>query len=185
MARVSLIEESAHPELAESIAALRSGRRGALINVYRLLLHSPDIAMGWFELLNAARFKTQIDDPTREIVIIRVAILNAVDYVLDQHVPKLALESGLTLEQCAAIRDWPASDVFSETQRAVLAYTDAMTLEVSVPDSVYAEIARVYDERQIVELTVLVAAYNMHTRVLQALKIDPETHHKPRDPSHA
>jgi 4-carboxymuconolactone decarboxylase len=178
MARVSLIEESAHPELAAPIAALRSGRRGELINVYRLLLHSPDIAMGWFELLNAARFKTEIDDRTREIVIIRVATLNAVEYVINQHVPKLALESGLTLAECAAIRDWQASDAFGEVERAVLAYTDAMTENVRVPEPIFAEIARFYDERQIVELTVLVGAYNMHTRVLQALDIDPEMHHR-------
>lgn len=178
MARVSLIEESAHPELAEPIAALRSGRRGELINVYRLLLHSPDVAMGWFGLLNAARFKTEIDDRTREIVIIRVAILNAVEYVINQHVPKLAVESGLTLAECEALRDWRASTAFSETERAVLAYTDAMTVDVRVPDAIFADVARFYDERQTVELTVLVGAYNMHTRVLQALNIDPEAHHQ-------
>lgn len=177
MARVSLIEESAHPELAEPIAALKSGRRGELINVYRLLLHSPDIAMGWFELLNAVRFKTEIDDRTREIVIIRVAILNAAEYVLNQHVPKLALESGLTLAECDALRDWRASTAFSDAERAVLAYADAMTVDVRVPDAIFAEVARFYDERQTVELTVLVGAYNMHTRVLQALKIDLEVPH--------
>jgi len=179
MARVPLIEESAHPELAEPIAALRSGRRGELINVYRLLLNSPDIAMGWFELLNAVRFKTEIDDRTREIVIIRVAILNAVEYVINQHVPKLALESGLTLAQCDALRDWRASDSFSEIERAVLAYTDAITRDVDVPDAIFADVARFYDARRIVELTVLVGAYNMHTRVLKALDIDPEPQRRP------
>lgn len=179
MARVSLVEESAHPELAGPITALRSGRRGELLNVYRLLLHSPDLAMSWFELLNAVRFKTEIDDRTREIVIVRIAILNAMDYVLNQHVPKLALESGLTLAECYAIRDWRASDAFGERDRAVLAYTDAMTVDIDVPDAVFADVARFYDERRIVELTVLVGAYNMHTRVFQALKIDPEAHHQP------
>ncbi len=38
MARVSLIEEQDHPELAELIGKIRAGRRGALINVYKLLL---------------------------------------------------------------------------------------------------------------------------------------------------
>ena len=179
MARVSLIEETAHPELAEPIAALKSGRRGELINVYRLLLHSPDIAMGWFELLNAVRFKTAIDDRTRELVIIRVALLNDVRYVINQHIPKLALEAGLTLAQCAGLRDWPASTEFTPAERAILAYTDAMTNDVRVPDDVYAAVAALYDERQMLELTVLVAAYNMHTRVLEALKIDPEAHHAP------
>jgi alkylhydroperoxidase family enzyme len=178
MARVPLIAEADRPELAGAIAALKNGRRGELINVYRLLLHSPDVAMGWFELLNAVRFKTQIDDVMREIVIIRVAILNDVRYVIGQHIPKLALDAGLTLAQCDAVRDWRASDAFTAEQRAVLAFTDAMTVDVRVPDAVYDGVAAFYDERQMVELAVLVGVYNMHTRVLQALNIDPEPHHK-------
>ena len=179
MARVSLITEEEHPELAGPIAALKNGRRGELINVYRLLLHSPDVAMGWFELLNAVRFKTGLDDRTRELVIIRVALLNDVKYVIGQHIPKLALEAGLTLEQCDALTDWETSDAFSAHERAVLAFTDAMTQSIRVPDDVYATLADFYDERQMVELTVLVGVYNMHTRVLETLRIDPEAHHRP------
>jgi hypothetical protein len=41
MARVSLIEPAEHPELAPIIEKIRSGRRGTVINVYKLLLHSP------------------------------------------------------------------------------------------------------------------------------------------------
>ena len=44
MARISYIEEKAHPELAELIGKVRSGRRGTLINVYKLLLHAPPLA---------------------------------------------------------------------------------------------------------------------------------------------
>jgi 4-carboxymuconolactone decarboxylase len=178
MARVALIAEADHPELAEPIALLKNGRRGELINVYRLLLHSPELAIEWFELLNAVRFKTGIDDITREIVIIRVAVLNDVRYVINQHIPKLALDAGLTLAQCDAIRDWQTSAAFTPVQRAVLAFTDAMTVDIRVPEPVYAAVSACYDERQMVELSVLVGAYNMHTRVLQALNIDPEAHHQ-------
>ena len=44
MARISYIEEKAHPELAELIGKVRAGRRGTLINVYKLLLHAPPLA---------------------------------------------------------------------------------------------------------------------------------------------
>jgi alkylhydroperoxidase family enzyme len=50
-----------------------------------------------------------------------------------------------------------------------------MCKDVTVPDAVYAEVARHFNERQIVELTVLIGAYNMNTRVLKALEIDPQT----------
>src|SRR3954471_15976766 len=106
MARISLIEEDGHLELADLIGRIRGARRGRLINVYKLLLHSPALAETWFEHMNAVRWKTSLDGKLRELVIIRVAILNRVDYVLGQHVPKLALAEGLTLEQCDALADW-------------------------------------------------------------------------------
>jgi AhpD family alkylhydroperoxidase len=174
MARVSLIDEEDHPELAGLVARIRGARRGSLINVYRLLLHSPTLAETWFEHMNAVRWKTSLDGALRELVIIRVAILNRVDYVLNQHVPKLALAEGLTLEQCEALADWRGSRLFTDAQRAALAYADAMTRDAAVPDAVHAELRRHFDERQVVELAVLVGAYNMHTRVFAALQIDPE-----------
>jgi alkylhydroperoxidase family enzyme len=49
-----------------------------------------------------------------------------------------------------------------------------MTRDIDVPDEVFAELRKHYDERRTVELTMLIGAYNMLSRVLQALKIDPE-----------
>jgi alkylhydroperoxidase family enzyme len=43
-----------------------------------------------------------------------------------------------------------------------------------VPDALWAGVRRHFSERQAVELTVLIGTYNMHTRVLGALQIDPE-----------
>ena len=63
---------------------------------------------------------------------------------------------------------------FSERERAALAYADVMTRDIEVPDSIYDEVARHFNDRQIVELTVLIGAYNMNTRVLKALEIDPQ-----------
>src|ERR1700758_4875362 len=90
MARVSYIEEQDHPELAELIGKVRAGRRGTLINVYKLLLHTPGLAACWLDLISAARFETALDGRLREIVIIRVGYLNRTDYVVRQHVPALA-----------------------------------------------------------------------------------------------
>ena len=108
------------------------------------------------------------------IAIIRIGILNRVQYVIDAHVPAYALEEGLTLEQCDALNDWRESTLFDDLQRAVLAYTDSMTRDIHVPDDVFAALGSHFSEKQIVELTVLIGTYNMHTRVLQALDIDAE-----------
>jgi alkylhydroperoxidase family enzyme len=145
-----------------------------LINIYRLMLHSPALAGAWFELNQAVRYATEIDGQSRELAVIRVAILNDVDYVQRAHGPAYALKEGLTPEQVVAVGNWQASNLFNDQQRALLAYTDAMTREIDVPDAVFAELRKHHSERQVVELTMLIGAYNMLTRFLKALKVDPE-----------
>jgi 4-carboxymuconolactone decarboxylase len=178
MARISYIEENDHPELAELIGKIRAGRRGALINVYKLLLHSPPLAAIWLDFVSAARYKTGLDGRLREIVIVRVAHLNRTTYVFKQHVPQLSAPEGLSDAECDALADWRKATSFSPRERAALAYTDAMTRDIAVPDDVFDALRAHFDERQIVELSVLIGLYNMHTRVFTALGIDPEPHHK-------
>jgi 4-carboxymuconolactone decarboxylase len=174
MARISLIEEAAHPELAPLIGKIRAGRRGALINVYKLLLHTPPIAEIWLALINAFRTASVLDARLREIAIIRVGYLNRVDYVVKQHVPALAVPAGVTPRECAALCAPQCGAAFGARERAALAYVDAMTRDVQVPDAVFAALRAHFNEREIVELTVLIGTYNMHTRVVEALGIDPE-----------
>ena len=174
MARVPLIEERDHPELFELVAKIKGARGGRLINIYRLMLHSPALANAWFDLNQAVRYGTEIDGQSRELAVIRVAILNNVEYVVRAHGPAYALKEGLTAEQVGALADWKSSNLFSERQRAVLAYADAMTRAIEVPDNLFADVRRHFSERQTVELTMLIGAYNMLTRFLQALKVDPE-----------
>lgn len=174
MARVPLLEEHDHPELSDAIAKIKGARGGRLINIYRLMLHSPALANAWFDLNQAVRYGTEIDGQSREIAVIRVAILNNVEYVQRAHGPAYALKEGLTPEQVSAIADWQPSKLFSDRQRALLAYTDAMTREIDVPDAVFSKVRKYFTERQTVELSMLIGAYNMLTRFLQALKVDRE-----------
>jgi alkylhydroperoxidase family enzyme len=174
MARVPLIEEKEHPELSQVIGKIKGARGGRLINIYRLMLHSPALANAWFDLNQAVRSGTEIDGQSRELAVIRVAILNEVEYVVRAHGPAYALKEGLTPEQVTAVANWQPSKLFTNQQRALLAYTDAMTREIEVPDTVFTEVRNHFSERQVVELTMLIGAYNMLTRFLKALEVDPE-----------
>jgi 4-carboxymuconolactone decarboxylase len=174
MARVKLIDEQNAVEHFDLIRKIKGARGGRLINIYQLMMHSPSLANAWFELNQAVRYGTEIDGQNREIAVIRVAVLNNVEYVLRAHGPSYALKEGLTPAQVEALADWQASDLFSGKQRALLAYTDAMTREIEVPDAVFDELRSHFSERQTVELTLLISAYNMLTRFLKALKVDPE-----------
>jgi 4-carboxymuconolactone decarboxylase len=175
MARVPLLDDNTNPDLAELVGTLRAGRRGNLINVYRLLLHSPPLAESWFGHSNAVRWKTELDGRLREFVIIRIASIHGVDYIVNQHVPALTTPEGITEAELAELSLWRMATCFSDSERAALAYADTMTRDIEVPDAIFNELRRHFNERQIVELTVLIGSYNMNTRVLKALEIDPQS----------
>jgi len=172
MARVPLIGED-REDLAPFIGRVKA-ERGRLINLYRVLLNSPPVAESWLGFNSTIRFKTTVEPALRELIILRVSMLNGAQYQAQIHGATHALNAGVTKAQMGALGDWPSSALFTDAERAALAWTDAMTRDIEVPDALHADLKRHFDDRQIVEMTVLAGAYNMHTRVARALKIDAE-----------
>lgn len=169
MARLSYADLT-HPEakpLVERIVA----ERGSVLHLYQMLLHSPAVAGGWLNYLTSVRQLSTLPGDLRELVIMRVAGINGAPYEADQHAP-IALAEGMTQAQLDALDQWESSDLFSETERAVLAYTDTMTRHVQVPKAVFdAARQAIGSDKLMVELTATVAAYNMVSRFLEALQV--------------
>lgn len=65
----------------------------------------------------------------------------------------------------------PLVDVLGTSLSILLAYTDAMTLDVQVPDAVFAELKKSFSEREVVEITATISAYNCVSRFLVALDV--------------
>lgn len=168
MARIPYADcqSEAQRPLAERIVA----ERGSILHLYRMLMHSTPIAQGWLTYLTAIRQQSSLPGSLRELIIMRVALLNNAPYEAQQHAP-IALKEGVTQAQLDALHDWAPSDQFADDERAVLAYTDAMTRQVQVPDEVFAAVSQCYPHAQVVEITATVAAYNMVSRFLEALQI--------------
>ena len=171
MARIPYPHDS-NPE----VAALRKqiiAERGKLANLYRMLLNSPPVAQGWLDFLTAIRQKCTLSAHVRELAILRIAVINKADYEFVAHVP-FALKAGMSQQQIDAVANWESSKLFSESDRAVMAYTDSMTRDVHVPDDVFAPIRKHFNDREVTELTATIAAYNLVSRFLEALHVDPE-----------
>jgi AhpD family alkylhydroperoxidase len=173
MARIAYADEARDPETRALAEQIRAERDGRIPNIYRMLLNSPPVAQGWLNLLTAIRHKTKLSGRYRELVIIRIADINGASYERAFHVP-LARKEGLSDAQIAAIADWQGSKVFEAGDRAVLAYTDAVTRDVHVPDSVFDAVSRHFDARGMTELTATIASYNLVSRFLEALEVDHE-----------
>jgi AhpD family alkylhydroperoxidase len=146
-------------------------QRGSVLHLYQMLLHSPAVAEGWLAYLTAIRQKSSLPGALRELVIMRVAILNGAPYEADHHAP-IAIREGVSPAKLEALADWREhSEAFDETERAVLAYTDAMTRDVEVDGATFEGVAARFDRQQLVDLTATVAAYNMVSRFLEALQV--------------
>ncbi len=164
------------PDEGPTADLLRARRGGVLTTLDRLLLHSPPVAEGWNALLGALRGATTLPADLRELVVLRVAVLNAAEFEWTSHAP-IARRAGLTDLHLRVLRadDALAEPVWSPVQAAVLAFTDASTRDVAVPDAVFAALRAHLDDRQVVELAVLVGGYAMVSRFLVALQVPPST----------
>lgn len=161
--------------------AVRERRGGTLLNLDRMLLYSEPLAAGWNAYLGALRRRCSLPGKWRELAIVRVALLTRAGYEYAQHAPE-ALACGVTQAQLDALAHWEraAPALFDDTERAVLAYTDAMTLQVQVSDAVYARVHAALGDTHLVELTATVAAYNMVARFLEALQVTMDGEAAPR-----
>ena len=153
---------------------IRARRGGELSDLDRLLLHSPPVAEGWNALLGALRSGTTLPPDLRELVVLRVAVLNDAAFEWTAHEP-IARRAGLSDGQLAALRQADGGEPggWTPVQAAVLAFTDASTRGVAVPDDVFAGVRALLDDRQVVELAVLVGGYAMVSRFLVALRVPP------------
>jgi AhpD family alkylhydroperoxidase len=168
MARIpyaDLTNPEAKP-LVERIVA----ERGGVLHLYQMLLHSPPVASGWLNYLTAIRQQSTLPGGLRELVIMRIAVLNGAPYEAEQHAP-IALREGVSQVQLDDLDNWQQSKNYDATQRAVLAYTDAMTKDIHVSPEVFTAVKAVLTDRLLVELTATVGAYNMVSRFLEALQI--------------
>ncbi|KAB2576396.1 4-carboxymuconolactone decarboxylase [Lasiodiplodia theobromae] len=153
------------------------------------LLHSPPVADGWNSFLGAIRSRTSLSASLRETAICRVAVLNCAWYEWMQHAPLLRATGELDERDMEYIvrrrsksqtqrpggtateENLEPSSRLTEKHLAVLDYTDGMTMDVTVPDEVFERLRALFSEREIVEITATVGAYNCVSRFLVALDV--------------
>lgn len=171
--RISPIPPGSRPELAEIEAGIQA-ERGRISLLYQVLLNSPPLAQGWEQLLTAVRNRSTLPAELRELIILRVAVLNRAPYEFEAHVPH-ALKAGMPQEKIDALHKLTlpsaGAGAFSEKELHVLALTDTMTRDIEVPDSVFEPVKRCFGDHQLVDLVATVAAYNMVSRFLTAFRI--------------
>jgi alkylhydroperoxidase family enzyme len=176
MARVPFVPlDLAEPKAL--VDAVRARRGGELLELDRLLLHSPPLTEGWNFHLNQVRQKLAVDPKLRELAMCAAAVINKAEYEYKAHLP-LFLKAGGTEEQGKALRDVEAAaknqSLFNEVERATLRLAYEMTKNVKVSDETFDAAAKALGStRHLVELVGVIATYNMVSRFLVAFELHP------------
>jgi len=168
-------------ETYERIAARRKPR--PLIPLDLTLLHSPPVADGYNAFVGALRTQTVVPQSILELAISRVAILTDAVYEWNIHAA-LALKAGLPANVLSAV--WHLSksqakageDGLGEKEAAVLRYTDEVTVDVKVKDATFDDLRQHFNDREVLELTTVVAAYNAVSRILVSLDVGENNSNK-------
>lgn len=110
-----------------------------------------------------------------ELVYHRISQINNCAYCLDMHSRALA-KMGIAPEKLALVQAWAeAGGLFSPTERAALAWAETVTrvAETGVPDEAFAAARTVFDEKQLVDLTVAVGLMNAYNRMAISFRNTP------------
>ena len=110
--------------------------------------------------------KTGLEPSLLDLVKTRASEINGCAYCIHMHTGE-ARARGEREERLYLLSAWRESPLYSERERAALAWTEAVTLvsQTHVPDEVYDEARRYFSEAELVNLTLAVAAINAWNRM--------------------
>jgi alkylhydroperoxidase family enzyme len=119
------------------------------------------------------RFGAKLPHELLLLVTTRVAQLNGCAFCQDIK-RAVAIRSKLGTARFDALSDWRNSPVFSERERAALAYVEEATRSKLVSDATFADLAKHFDEREIAELTLANAIENFYNLLNLPLEVESD-----------
>jgi AhpD family alkylhydroperoxidase len=111
-----------------------------------------------------------------DLVYLRISQINNCAYCLDMHTRDL-LKKGQTTEKLALVQAWAeAGHLFDERERAALAWAETVTrvAETGVPDEAYQAVRAVFEEKELVDLTIAISLMNAYNRMAISFRNTPQ-----------
>ncbi len=110
-----------------------------------------------------------------DLVYLRVSLINGCAYCIDTHTRDL-LKGGMPGEKIALVPVWfEADDLFSERERAALAWAETVTrvAETHIPDDAYAAATSIFSDKELVDLTIAIGLMNAYNRMAIGFRTTP------------
>ncbi len=143
-------------------------------------IHYTKVSSGAFHaLLELEKYLSEcgLEESLLNLIKLRASQINGCASCLDMHWKDLRA-GGESEQRLYSLDAWKESPYYSDRERAALAWTEAVTRvsETHVPDEVYKEVKRHFNEKELADLTLAVAAINAWNRLLIAGRRMPGTY---------
>jgi uncharacterized protein YceH (UPF0502 family) len=156
-------------ELLSGVVVPGAGRTE---NIFRTLVRHPGLFRKWMpfggKLLNG-----KLPARERELAILRVGWLCQSEYEWGQHVP-IGKRAGLTDEEIARIPAGPKAQGWSELDAKILQATDELNADACIGDATWTWLSQGYDDKQLIELVMVVGHYHLVSMALNTLGVQRE-----------
>lgn len=115
-----------------------------------------------------------IEPRLRYLVELRVSQINGCVYCIDMHSEEARL-AGEKQQRLDCLPAWREAPFFSERERAALGWAESVThvAQTGVPDEVYEATQPHFSEKELVDLTFIVASMNLWNRVAISFRTRP------------
>jgi 4-carboxymuconolactone decarboxylase len=143
------------------------------LNLYRVLPHAPEAALGFLALGRALLTQSQLDARLREVAILRVGALCRASYEVHQH-RQVARSTGLADAEIEAVLDLASTNGLDPAQRLVVDFTDAVVRDVKAPEGLTERVRAELTDRGWLELLMTIGYYGLVSRVLENVEVDIE-----------
>lgn len=142
-----------------------------MIEPLEIYAHVPGLLRGYGRLEQATARLRRLDWRLQVLAELKVTTLTHCEFCIDL-ASRVARRSGLSDEQLLALPRYRDSELFTDLEKLVMDYAAGMTrTPVDVPDALFAELRKHFDEAQLVELTHHIALENMRGRVNMAFGV--------------
>lgn len=128
---------------------------------------------GWLLFAGALMPGGRLPRRQTELVILRVATLAGSDYELTQH-RRLGRRAGLTAEEVDRVAAGPDADGWGPREALLLRVTDELHARQDLSEETWTELRAQLDERECIELVMLVGHYTMLATTLTTLRVRPD-----------
>ena len=169
--------EGVSPDRAGTLVRIlyRLSRRqlGRDVDPVAVYAHAPSLLLGYGLFERATSRQGRVEEHLKTLAETKVAAIVNCDFCRDI-ASSLAIEAGVSENQLRALREHGSSAQFTPLERLVLDYATAMSrTPTAITDELFAALREHFDDRQLVELTSVIALENMRARFNSAFDMTP------------